>query len=265
MKLDGKVAIVTGGGRGIGRGIVQCLADEGAAIVIPDIDMAHAEQAAAELQAQGRRALALRMDVRRQAEADAMARRALEEFGAIDILVNNAGVATKRRGLPFTNLLEEDWDWCYEVNVKGVFIVSKAVAPAMKERRSGKIVNIASIAGRQGVESIPHYAVSKAGVISFTQALAKELGRYNINVNAICPGLLWTPMWEQLESVFKGSEDPEVVRRREVFERTIERGTPLGREQTPEDIGKLAAFLCSEDAKNITGQAINVDGGQMLN
>ena len=265
MKLAGKVAIVTGGGRGIGRGIVQCLADEGADIVIPDIDMAHAEATAAELTAQGRTALALKMDVRSQAEADAMVSQTLARFGHIDILVNNAGVATKRRGLPFTNLEEADWDWCYEVNVKGVFIVSKAVAPTMKEQREGKIVNIASIAGRQGVESIPHYAVSKAGVISFTQALAKELGRYNINVNAICPGLLWTPMWEQLEAVFRDSDDAAIVRERQVFERAIERGTPLGREQTPEDIGKLAAFLCSADAKNITGQAINVDGGQMLN
>jgi len=265
VKLEGKVAIVTGGGRGIGRGIVQCLADEGADIAIPDLDMEHAEAAVEALQAQGRRALAIRTDVRSNADASRLAGAVLEHFGRIDILVNNAGVVSQRRGLPFTNLDDEDWDFCYEVNLKGVFIVSKAIVPAMKEREAGKIVNIASIAGRQGVESIPHYAASKAGVISFTQALAKELGPFNINVNAICPGLLWTPMWEKLEGIFRGSGDAAVVRERQVFERAIARGTPLGREQTPEDIGKLAAFLCSEDARNITGQAINVDGGQLLN
>jgi NAD(P)-dependent dehydrogenase (short-subunit alcohol dehydrogenase family) len=265
MKLAGKVAVVTGGGRGIGRGIVQCLAGEGARIVIPDVDMEHAEQTVAELSSSGTEAIAVRMDVRKASEAAAMVQQATERFGQIDILVNNAGVGTKRRGLPFTNLEEEDWDWCYEVNLKGIFVVCKVVVPGMKERREGKIVNIASIAGRQGVESIPHYAASKSGVISFTQALPKELGRFNINVNAICPGLLWTAMWQQLEGVFRGSDDPEVVAQRQVFEGTIARSTPLGREQTPEDIGRLAAFLCSEDARNITGQSINVDGGQTLN
>ncbi len=265
MKLDGRVAIVTGGGRGIGRGIAFCLAEEGAVIVLADIDMANADQTAIDLEKTGGRAIAVRMDVRSQDEADAMATQVLERFGKIDVLVNNAGFGTNRRALPFTNLEQEDWDACYEVNLRGIFIVTKAVAPHMKEQRQGKIINIASIAGRQGTESIPHYSATKAGVISFTQSLAKELARFNINVNAICPGLLWTAMWQQLEGTFRGTTDPELIQQRQIFEAAIQRGTPLGREQTPEDIGKLAAFLASEDAKNITGQSINVDGGQMLN
>ncbi len=265
MKLEGRVAIVTGGGRGIGRGIVMCLAEEGADIVIPDIDMEHAEETARDVEAAGRKAIAVRTDVRDQASADAMSREALERFARVDILVNNAGVGIRRRGIPFTNLDFDDWDACYEVNLRGVFTVSKAVVTHMKERGAGKIVNIASVAGRQGIESMPHYSASKAGVISFTQSMAKELARHNINVNAICPGMLWTPMWEQLEGVFSGAVDAEAVSQRRVFLGAIERSTPLRREQTPEDIGKLAAFLCSDDARNITGQSINVDGGQMLN
>jgi NAD(P)-dependent dehydrogenase (short-subunit alcohol dehydrogenase family) len=265
MKLENKVAIVTGGGRGIGKAISICLAEEGANIVLADIDLLSAEKTAAEIEAMARGALVVRMDVTRRDEVQTMVARTLDAFGRVDILVNNAGVVGERTGPPFTDLREEDWDICYEVNLKGIFIVCREVVPHFIEQKAGKIINIASIAGRLGEHSQPHYSASKAGVISFTQALARELGRHNINVNCICPGLLWTPMWRQLEGMFSGDASPETVERREVFERTIRRLTPLRREQTPEDIGKLAAFLASEDARNITGQSINVDGGARLN
>ena len=265
MKLENKTAIVTGGGRGIGKGISICLAEEGADIVLADIDMQSAEQTAGEIEAMGRRALVLRTDVTRGDEVQAMVARALDAFGRIDILVNNAGVVGERRGLPLSNLQEEDWDICYGVNLKGIFIVCKEVVPHFMEQGAGKIINIASVAGRQGEEAIPHYSASKAGAINFTQSLAKELGPHNINVNCICPGLLWTPMWRKLEGMFTGATSAEAVERRQVFEAAVKQFTPLKREQTPEDIGKLAAFLASEDARNITGQSINVDGGIRLN
>ncbi len=265
MKLENKVGIVTGGGRGIGRGISMCLAEEGANVVLADIDLESAEQTAGEIEAMGRRALMVCKDVTRGDEVQAMVARALDAFGRIDILVNNAGVVGERRGFPFTNLQEEDWDICYGVNLKGIFIVCKEVVPHFMKQGTGKIINIASVAGRQGEEAIPHYSASKAGAINFTQSLAKELGPHNINVNCICPGLLWTPMWMKLEGMFTGATSPEAVERRQVFEAAVKQFTPLKREQTPEDIGKLAVFLASEDARNITGQSINVDGGIRLN
>jgi NAD(P)-dependent dehydrogenase (short-subunit alcohol dehydrogenase family) len=154
---------------------------------------------------------------------------------------------------------------CYEVNLKGIWIMSRAVAPHFKDRGGGKIVNIASIAGRVGGAGLAHYNASKAGAISVTQSLAGELGPSNVNVNAVCPGLLWTPMWRQLEAMFGGDETPETVDRRVVFERFIETNCPMRREQTPEDIGNAVAFLASDDARNITGQALNVDGGIRMN
>ena len=155
----------------------------------------------------------------------------------------------------------------YEVNVKGIVRVTGAVKSGMKERRYGKIVNIASIAGRQGNAGNPPYNVSKAGVISFTQASALELAPYGINVNAICPGLLWTPMWERISyrRSISPTENPEGLSPRELFDRSIEARIPLKREQTPDDIGNLAAFLTSDYSRNITGQAINVDGGSRMN
>jgi meso-butanediol dehydrogenase/(S,S)-butanediol dehydrogenase/diacetyl reductase len=166
-----------------------------------------------------------------------MVHEAISRFGRIDILVNNAGVIGAEGWEDRDVSSEEDWDVIYEVNVKGMNRVTRAVIPYMKERRYGKIINISSQAGRQGSPDNP-YAISKAGVISLTQGSATELAPYDINVNAICPGILRTPMWERI---------------------------PLGREQTPEDIGYTAAFLASDYAKNITGQAINVSGGSRMN
>ncbi len=265
MDVSGKTALVTGGGRGIGRGISLALARNGADIVVADIILENAQSVSAEVRALGRRALAMSLDVaNRQSVAD-MAARALAEFGAIDILVNNAGVigASGWEGREIPN--EEDWDFIFEINVKGIARVTDAIAPHMKERRFGKIINIASIAGRQGSSRNPPYNVSKAGVISLTQAQAQALAPHNINVNAICPGLLWTPMWERITARDIMTPNPEGKTQRELFEEHVQAQIPLGREQTPDDIGNLAAFLASEYAMNITGQAINVSGGLFMN
>ena len=265
MRLQGKIAAITGGASGIGRGIALCMAREGATVVIPELNLEGAQRVADEAKAMGGKALAVKTDVTKRAEVEAMVKQSLDTFGQIDILVNNAGIFGKRAGMPFVNNEEEDWDEVLAVNIKSHFIICKAIAPQMMERRYGKIINIASIAGKMGSQSSPPYTVSKAGVISFTQVLAKDLAPYNINVNAICPGLLWTPLWEGL-----GAAAAQVNPRfagmtpRQVFEQRVKEWVPMGREQTPEDIGHLAVFLASEEARNITGQAINVDGGIVM-
>ena len=182
-------------------------------------------------------------------------------------MVNNAGVVGAHGWWERKAPNEDDWDTVLAINLRGVVNVSQAVEDSMKERRHGKIINIASIASRQGSPSIPHYNASKAGVVSWTQSHALQLAPYQINVNAICPGLLWTPLFEHLigRPDFLDNQALEGLTGRERFEKVIELGTPMQKEQTPEDIGKLAAFLASEDAHNITGQAINVDGGRRMN
>jgi NAD(P)-dependent dehydrogenase (short-subunit alcohol dehydrogenase family) len=260
--LDGRIALVTGGGRGIGRGICEVLARHGAGVVIADIDMDNAERAATELRAGGARALVVHCDVTSPASAEAAVQTAVTHFGTLDILVNNAGVAGEHVGRAVT---EEDWDRCYEVNLKGSWIMARAALPALKARGGGKIVNIASIAGRRGSAGMAHYSASKAGVIGLTQSLARDLGPSNINVNAVCPGLLWTDMWRALEGLIGRDPAPEAIEKRRVFEAYIEANCPLRREQTPEDIGEAVAFLASDAARNITGQSLNVDGGMELN
>ena len=264
MRLLGKVAVVTGGGSGIGRGIVHCMAQEGADVVIPDIQAANAAQVADEAKALGRRAQALETDVTRQADIDRLLATTLQAFGGIDILVNNAGVASPP-GMPFTNNTEADWDRVFAVNVKSIFLLTKALAPHFMERRRGRVINIASIAGPISAVTMPPYSVSKMGVITFTRILAKELAPYNVTVNAICPGVLWTDFWKGLAAyiaetnpAFKGMTP------RQVFEKRVNDLVPLGTEQTPEDIGWAAVFLASDQARNITGQALNVDGGTVM-
>ena len=262
-RLDNRVAIVTGGGRGIGRGIVLELVREGAAIVIADINLENAERTAGEVRQEGGRALVVGLDVTDPASVDAGVTAAIREFGRVDILVNNAGVVGQHVGGGAITL--EDWDACYAVNLKGIWIMSRALVPHFKENGGGKIINIASIAGRRGTAGLAHYCASKAGAISLTQSLARDLGSSNINVNAVCPGLLWTDMWRHLEAAIGRDAAPEVVERRRVFERFIAENCPLRREQTPEDIGRAVVFFASDDARNISGQSLNVDGGIEIN
>ena len=261
-RLNGKVALVTGAARGIGKGIATELAREGADIVICDVLIDEASRTAGELQDEhGVSTLALEMDVTSDDSVASQVGEAISQMGKIDILVNNAGVPPDNFGADET---EEDWDRCYEVNLKGIWKVTSAVVPHFKERNEGKIVNIASIAGRIG-GGMAAYSASKAGAISITQSQAAEYGRFNVNVNAICPGLLWTDLWRQIEGMFAGDHTEEVVDRRERFEAVVASSMPLAREQNPADIGKAAVFFASDDAKNITGQSLNVDGGMRMN
>ena len=261
-RLDGKVALVTGSARGIGKGIATELARQGADVIVADVLIDLAFQTAGELQNRhGVTTLALEMDVTSDDSISTNVEQAIAEMGRIDILVNNAGVAPDNLS---EDEVESDWNRCFEVNLKAIWKVSSALKPHFIENGGGKIVNIASIAARQG-GTIAAYSASKAGAVSLTQSQAIELGPYNVNVNAVCPGLLWTDMWRKLESMLIGDDADEVVDRRAAFESAVANNMPLGREQTPEDIGKAVAFFASDDARNITGQSLNVDGGMRMN
>ena len=265
MDLTDKVAIVTGAGRGIGRGIALVLAENGADVVASDINVDDARKVFSEVESMGRRSIASLVDVTDQVSVESMVKDTLARFGHIDILVNNAGIIGAPGWEQRERSSEEDWDMIHDINVKGISRVTDVVARHMRERRYGKVVNIASGAGRQGIPWNPPYAASKAAVISLTQSSALQLAPYDINVNAICPGRLWTPMWDKIAyRLALSSQELEGLSPREAFDHLIQRDVPLKREQTPEDIGYLAAFLASDLAKNITGQAINVNGGSRM-
>jgi meso-butanediol dehydrogenase/(S,S)-butanediol dehydrogenase/diacetyl reductase len=262
IDLGQRTAIVTGGGRGIGRGIALALTGAGADIVIADIDLESAERTSKDISELGRDVLVVRTDVTDLDSARAAVEQTLARFGKVDILVNNAGVVQETVG---GDTADTDWERCLGVNLKGIWNMSSAVIPHFREREAGKIVNIASIAGRRGNAGLSAYSASKAAAISLTQSLAASLGEHNINVNAICPGLLWTDMWRKIEGIMRRTNAPEVIDERAGFDAYIESNCPLKREQTPEDIGNAAAFLVSDLAKNITGQSLNVDGGIEMN
>ena len=266
MDVIDKVALVTGGGRGIGRAIALVLARNGADVVVADLILENAQGVADEVVALERQSLASFVDVTDGESVDAMVREAVDRFGRIDILVNNAGVMGAPDWERRQTSEQEDWDATFGVNVRGVARVTDAVAPHMKERRYGKIVNIASIAGRMGGGGYHPYHVSKAGVISLTQGTAVDLAPYDINVNAVCPGLLWTPMWEKI--AVRRSQSPgkvEGLSPRDVFQQSIQDRSTLKRDVDPEDVGHAVAFLASDKARNITGQALNVDAGIRMN
>ena len=264
MRLAGKVAVVTGGGSGIGRGIVLALAREGADIAIPDIQVMNAEKVAEEVKALGRKCLPMRTDVTSAADVKTMYDRTREALGRVDIVVNNAGMAAPP-GMPFTNNTEEDWDRAFAVNTKSVFLSCKAIAPYFIEKKAGRIINIASIAGPLAAITMPPYSVAKQGVITFTRVIAKELAPHGITANAICPGVLWTEFWQKLAAHI-ASTNPAFagMTPRQVFEKRIGDIIPMKCEQTPEDIGWAAVFLASDEARYITGQALNVDGGCVM-
>ncbi len=264
IDLAGKVAIVTGGATGIGRGIALRLAQAGADIFIADIDADAAKTMSGEVAALGPRGESGEVDVSDQAATDEMVKSALAAFGRVDILVNNAGIAGASGWPERATGSIEDWNRIFEVNVLGIVHASRSVSDHMIERRSGKIVNIASVAGRRGSPGFAHYSTSKASAINVTQAFAYELAAHKINVNSVCPGVLWTSLWHDIaDRRLKIDGDPKMSGR-QYFENRFE-NIPLGREQTPEDIGNAVAFLSSDRARNITGQALNVDGGLYMN
>jgi 3-oxoacyl-[acyl-carrier protein] reductase len=249
-KLDKKVAIVTGGGTGIGRAIALEFAKEGADVVICGRTMSNLKRVAGEIEALGRRCLAVQTDVSVKAHVQSLVKQTVDRFGRVDILVNNAAIIHPALLLAIT---EKDWDDVIDVNLKGVFLCTQAVAKHMMEQKSGKIINISSICGRGGAlnDGAP-YCSSKAGVILLTQVAAWELGPYGINVNAIAPGLILTPM-------------AGTGKTKEEFEQFLEdrkKGTVLRRVGEPENIARTALFLASEDSSFISGQTIPVDGGR---
>lgn len=271
MRLRDRVAIVTGGGGGLGEGICTCLAREGAHVVVSDLKLEMAEKVAAKVKALRRKAMAIRTDVRKAEQCKEMVDATLKEMGRLDILVANAGVD----GLPneestdppmIEYIQEQDWDLVFDVNMKGVFLCNRAVAPYFKEKKSGRIINIASVAGRQGVDFLAPYAATKAGVISFTQSVALQMAPYHVNVNAVCPGIIWTPMWERLASrAPKAMPGFSGMPPKDVYNAVVQTMIPFKKDQTPEDIGNAVVFLASDDAKEITGQALNVCGGMRMN
>ena len=258
MTLEGRVAIVTGAGQGIGHATSLALARAGADVAVVDIDKATAETTAGAVTALGRRAVTVVTDVGDLAAIDQMVRRVTEAFGHIDVLVNNAGV-TRRADV--MDLTEADWDRIMRVNGKGAFFCLQRVAREMIPRQSGVIVNIASIAGKgYAGTSNAIYAGSKGALIAITRIAALQLARHNINVNAICPGTTVTALSNDnlaTRARQEGISVEEMARRRNA-------GIPLGRPNEPEDIGALAVFLASPGARNITGQSFNVDGGVRL-
>ena len=261
--LTGKRALVTGAGIGIGQGIATVLAEQGALVAVADLDADTARNVADDIGES--RSLALALDVTDRGSAERAVERVLAEWGSLDILVNNAGVASAPGRRFDEDDREVDWDMTFDINVKGVVHCTEAVLPHMRERRYGKIINIASIAGLGARRAPGAYAVSKAGVIRYTQGLAVSEGPFNINVNAICPGAVWT-RFQQMGAELQVRNDPSLagVDPERVFLDRYEPMMPLARVQTPEDIGKAAAFLASEDARNITGQYLNVDGGAVI-
>jgi len=281
MKLTGQVAVVTAAGRGIGRGIALELAAAGADLVVNSFSDDTTRATAKAVEGLGRKALAIPGDITQPARMLALVQETLDTFGRIDILVNNVGAGPKSAIEPEAGPLGPEaalWDALYAQNLRPAVLMSQAVIPHFKAQRSGKIINISSIAGRTSLsakmlESFVHpsYSAMKAGLVSYTQTLAEMLGPYNINVNAVCPGIVYTDAWAGnaaravktlpefrgmdprawFEGIFRGDYP-------DIFDRT-----PMGREQTVEDIGKAVVFLVSEDAMNITGQSLMVDGGMV--
>ena len=243
MKQAGKVALVTGAAQGIGKAVALLLARNGADIVVSDINLEKAEETAKEVQILGRKALAIKVDVAKSDDVDKMVQAILAQFGHIDILINNAGIARDKLILRMT---EEDWDAVLNINLKGTFNCTKAVVRHMSKQKSGKIVSIASVVGEMGNAGQGNYAASKAGVIGFTKTIAREFAQRGINVNAIAPGYIETPMTEALPDKVK--ED-------------LKRLIPMDRLGKPEDVAEAVLFFVSESANYITGQVLNVNGG----
>ncbi len=247
MTLKGKKAIVTGGSLGIGAAIAKELGQQGASVAINyrkhDTE---AKQVAADVDAAGGKGLAVKADVASFADAQAMVDQVVEKFGGLDILVNNAGI--NRDGVIW-KMTEEQWDQVLDINLKGYFNYCRAAVPILREQKSGKIINVTSINGLRGKFGQTNYSASKAGIIGLTKALARELGRASVNVNAVAPGLIETDMMK---------DAPENVREAALAE------IVLGRMGQPEEVASVVAFLCTEAARHITGEVIRVDGGQYI-
>jgi len=243
MNLTDRVAIVTGSGRGIGRAIALKLAELGATVVVSDILAKEAEAVAGEIKAAGGKSLAVIADVSLAADVTRLVEATINACGRIDILVNNAGIARDKLLL---RMSEEDWDKVLDVDLKSVFLCTKAVLRPMVKQRRGRIISLSSITGITGNKGQANYASAKAGVIGFTRSIAREVGSHGVTVNAIAPGFIETDMTGQMK---------------EDWRQEIKRNIPLGRFGTPRDVAGAVAFLASDEAGYITGQVLGVDGG----
>ncbi len=267
MSLEGKVVLVTGAGRGIGAGIARCFAARGARVAITDLDETMVADAAAALDADARGYVA---DASSQEEMGACIQRVISDLGGLDVLVNNAGIggldispADLSEGSGELGMTDGEWDEQLRYNLRTAYASANAAIPHLSD--GGSIINIASIAALSGTPDLIAYGAAKAGVVHLTKSLALQLAPRRIRVNCICPGLLWTRAWELLTARMQATQ-PELsnVPPRQIFESVVAEMTPLGDEQTPEDIGNLAVFYASEEARMITGQWLAVDGGISL-
>jgi len=243
MDLEGKVALITGGAQGIGKVTALLLAGKGADVAVSDINLEGASEAAKEIEGLGRRGLAVEGDVSNPADADRIVVTTVEQLGGVDILVNNAGIT--RDGL-LVRMAEEDWDAVLNVNLKGTFNCTKAAVKHMMKRKSGRIVNIASVVGEMGNAGQANYAASKAGIIGLTKSIAREYAQRGINVNAIAPGYIETSMTEALEEKVKEELKAQI---------------PMARLGSPLDVANAVHFLVSDASSYITGHVLNVNGG----
>ena len=246
MSLNGKVALVTGAAQGIGRDIALALAQDGADVAICDVNLEAAQKTAADIEALGRKSLALKTNVAASAEVTAMVDQTVEKFGRVDILVNNAGIT--RDGL-ILRMKDEDWDLVMSINLKGAFMCTKAALKFMTKQRSGTIINIASIVGAMGNAGQANYVASKAGLIGLTKTIAREYANRGITANAVAPGFIETAMTQAL---------PENVRT------DLAKQIPMGKLGSPEDVANAVRFLASPQASYITGQVIHVNGGMYM-
>jgi len=247
MRFQGRVAIVTGAASGFGRGIALALAHEGARVAVVDINEAGAQDTVAAIERAGGQAHACRADVTRKAEIDAVVAQIQARWQTVHILVNNAGWD---RLMPFVETTEEFWDKVLDINLKGAIICTRAVLDCMLKQEYGKIVNISSDAGRVGSTGEAVYSAAKGGLIAFTKTLARELARYRINVNCVCPGPSDTPLFQR-----------EILAVNPKLAESLKRAIPWGRLGTPDDVAPAVVFLASDDAGYITGQTLSVSGG----
>jgi acetoin reductase-like protein len=255
MKLQGKVAIITGGARGIGKAIGERYAGEGARVVVADLKQSDCDVTAGSI---GRGALGVAVDVTSQTSIDALVATAVRECGGIDILVNNAGIFDM---MPLLEITHESYQRIFAVNVEGLLFTLQAAARQMvKQGRGGKIINFASQAGRRGESLVAVYCASKAAVISLTQSAGLALAKDRINVNAIAPGVIDTPMWDHVDSLFAKYENLPLGEKK----RQVGLAVPYGRMGMPEDMTGMALFLASADSDYIVAQTYNVDGGNWM-
>lgn len=257
MKLENKTALITGAGQGIGKAVALQFAREGASIVVNDVNLEKARETSNEVISLGRESIAIKADVSIQNEVNQMVEAAVDRFKKVDILVNNAGIS---KILPFNETTEEIWDKTLGINLKGTFLCCKAVIPYMVRQKSGRIINMSSQSGKRGNTWYAAYCASKFGIIGLTQSIALEYAPHGININALCPGVVFTPMWDEQLAQYgkKHGLPPEKVK-----EHLISK-IPLGRLPELEEIVSVAVFLACDESSYMTGQAINVTGGQQL-